>query len=64
MLHGRASDRSIYLRFFSASRTNADDYVGKLTRPSAKDHHAIAAACTGRLQVSHRLSVSTKTKPR
>ncbi len=49
MLHGRASDRSIYLRFFSASRTNADDYVGKLTRPSAKDHHAIAACVHGEI---------------
>jgi hypothetical protein len=28
-LHARASDRSIYLRFFSLSRETADDYVAK-----------------------------------
>jgi GNAT superfamily N-acetyltransferase len=46
-LHDRASDRSIYLRFFSASRATAESYISTLTRPSARDHHALAACVHG-----------------
>ncbi|MDT4914983.1 MAG: hypothetical protein QOC66_4111 [Pseudonocardiales bacterium] len=48
-LHERASDRSIYLRFFSVSRATAESYIATLTRPSARDHHALAACLHGKI---------------
>jgi succinyl-CoA synthetase alpha subunit len=48
-LHGRASDRSIYLRFFTVSRATAESYVAKLTRPSGPAHHALAACVHGEI---------------
>ncbi|MDT4931975.1 MAG: hypothetical protein QOF92_4842, partial [Pseudonocardiales bacterium] len=48
-LHDRASDRSIYLRFFSVSRVTAENYIATLTRPSARDHHALAACLHGEI---------------
>lgn len=39
----RASDRSIYLRFFSVSRHSADGYIERLLRPAAADHLAVGA---------------------
>ena len=42
-LHDRASDRSIYLRFFSTSRPNAKRYAVKLAQAADGDHHAIGA---------------------
>ncbi|HEU5269716.1 MAG TPA: GNAT family N-acetyltransferase [Jatrophihabitans sp.] len=40
-LNADTSDRSIYLRFFTASRHTADSYVEALTRPPAPDHAAL-----------------------
>jgi len=48
-LHARSSDRSIYLRFFSLSRIPADQYLVRLTRPSSRDHHALAACIRGEI---------------
>jgi acyl-CoA synthetase (NDP forming)/GNAT superfamily N-acetyltransferase len=48
-LHARASDRSIYLRFFSISRATAESHVATLIRPSARDHHALAACVRGQI---------------
>ena len=45
-LNKRASDRSIYLRFFSLSRYAADSYLDTLLRPASADHQALAA-CLG-----------------
>jgi acyl-CoA synthetase (NDP forming)/GNAT superfamily N-acetyltransferase len=43
-LHARASDRSIYLRFFSLSRVTADEYVAHLLlRPSGRDRQVLVA---------------------
>ncbi|MDQ2848087.1 MAG: GNAT family N-acetyltransferase [Actinomycetota bacterium] len=46
-LDRRASDRSIYLRFFSASRYSADAYIEQLLRPPGPDHLAIGAIVAG-----------------
>jgi acyl-CoA synthetase (NDP forming)/GNAT superfamily N-acetyltransferase len=48
-LHARASDQSIYLRFFSVSRTTAESYVPLLTKPSGCNHHALAACLHGEI---------------
>lgn len=48
-LHTHASDRSIYLRFFSPNRETAEPYVAKLTRPDSRDHHALAALVHGEI---------------
>jgi acyl-CoA synthetase (NDP forming)/GNAT superfamily N-acetyltransferase len=48
-LHAAASDRSLYLRFFSVSRVTAESYVATLLRPSGRDHHALAACVRGRI---------------
>ncbi len=39
----RASDRSLYLRFFSANREAADAYVERLLRPAGPDHLTVGA---------------------
>lgn len=46
-LDHRASDRSIYYRFFTVSRHAADTYVGRLLRPSSADHRALVALIGG-----------------
>jgi GNAT superfamily N-acetyltransferase len=48
-LHARASNRSIYLRFFSSSRATAECYVAKLIRPAGERHHGLAALVDGEL---------------
>ncbi|HEX4727406.1 MAG TPA: hypothetical protein VH298_06385, partial [Jatrophihabitans sp.] len=48
-LNARASDRSIYLRFFTASRHTADHYVDRLVRPAAADHAALLVELDGQL---------------
>jgi GNAT superfamily N-acetyltransferase len=42
-LHDRASDRSLYLRFFSAGRECAHHYLPSLVRPADGDHHTLLA---------------------
>ena len=42
-LHKRASDRSIYLRYFSGNRSAADRYIARLATPNDAEHHAIGA---------------------
>jgi acyl-CoA synthetase (NDP forming)/RimJ/RimL family protein N-acetyltransferase len=46
-LDHRASDRSIYYRFFAVSRHAADTYVERLLRPSGADHRALVALIGG-----------------
>lgn len=48
-LNAATSDRSIYLRFFTASRHTADSYVDVLARPPAADHAALLMELDGRL---------------
>ena len=48
-LNAAASDRSIYLRFFTANRRAADNYLDVLTRPSGPDHHALLAELEGQV---------------
>src|SRR5215471_15942417 len=48
-LHDRASDRSIYLRYFSGNRPSADQYIARLARPNDAEHHAIGAFAQGQL---------------
>jgi acyl-CoA synthetase (NDP forming)/RimJ/RimL family protein N-acetyltransferase len=48
-LNARTSDRSIYLRFFIASRHAADHYVDLLARPAAADHAALLVELDGQL---------------
>jgi len=40
-LNEAASDRSIYLRFFSVNRRAAENYLDVLCRPASPDHHAL-----------------------
>ena len=42
-LHARASDHSIYLRYFSGNRSSADQYIARLASPHDAKHHAIGA---------------------
>jgi len=42
-LNARASDRSIFTRFFSLSRHAADVYVEQLLRPPSVEHQALVA---------------------
>jgi acyl-CoA synthetase (NDP forming)/GNAT superfamily N-acetyltransferase len=42
-LNANASDRAIYLRFFSANRGTADVYLDALLRPAAAQHQALVA---------------------
>ena len=42
-LDHRASDRSIYYRFFTVSRHAADSYVHRLLRPASDAHRALVA---------------------
>ena len=46
-LHTGASDRSIYLRFFTVSRRTADAYLATLLRPASADHQALVAIVGG-----------------
>lgn len=46
-LHAAASDRSNYLRFFSVSRTPAQEYLPRLIAPAGDDHHALVADVVG-----------------
>ena len=48
-LHAHASDRSIYLRFFSRSRAAAEDYLATLIQPSSRDQHALVACIRGEI---------------
>ena len=42
-LNERASDQSIFYRFFTLSRHAADDYVARLLRPASIEHQALVA---------------------
>ena len=42
-LNERASDQSIFYRFFTLSRHAADDYVERLLRPASVEHQALVA---------------------
>jgi acyl-CoA synthetase (NDP forming)/GNAT superfamily N-acetyltransferase len=46
-LNAAASDRSIYLRFFAATRLAADSYVDVLLQPASPRHHALVAEIAG-----------------
>jgi acyl-CoA synthetase (NDP forming)/RimJ/RimL family protein N-acetyltransferase len=46
-LDHRASDRSIYYRFFSINRHAADTYAHRLLRPSSDGHRALIALVDG-----------------
>ena len=48
-LNAKASDRSIYLRFFTASRSAAAGYVARLIRPPTADHVALLMELDERL---------------
>jgi acyl-CoA synthetase (NDP forming)/GNAT superfamily N-acetyltransferase len=48
-LHAQASDRSIYLRFFTPNRAGAEQYVARLAAPPSTDHHALGAFVRGRM---------------
>jgi acyl-CoA synthetase (NDP forming)/GNAT superfamily N-acetyltransferase len=48
-LHARASDRSVYLRFFTLSRDTADEYVEKLIEPGGGARHALVACIRGEI---------------
>lgn len=42
-LHERASDRSLYLRFFTLNRSSALRYAAEVARPDGPDHHSLGA---------------------
>jgi acyl-CoA synthetase (NDP forming)/GNAT superfamily N-acetyltransferase len=48
-LHARASDRSMYLRFFTLNRACAQQYIAKIAEAPSHDHHALGAFVHGRL---------------
>ncbi len=48
-LDARSSDRSIYLRFFSANRQVADGYVDRVLRAPGADHDAQVAVLAGEI---------------
>lgn len=48
-LHAHASDRSLFLRFFSLSREAADDYLDKLVQPASRTHQALVACIRGEI---------------
>lgn len=48
-LHERASDNSLYLRFFTYGRATAQDFVATLGRPNSRDHVALVASVSGDL---------------
>jgi acyl-CoA synthetase (NDP forming)/RimJ/RimL family protein N-acetyltransferase len=48
-LNAKASDRSIYLRFFTVSRSAADGYADRLIRPAGVDHAALLMELDGQL---------------
>ncbi len=48
-LHESLSPRTLYLRFFSASKLSAGRYVTRLVRPGAGDHGAVVMEVQGRL---------------
>ncbi len=49
VLHESLSSRSLYLRFFSASKLSAGRYVSRLVRPGTGDHGAVVVEVQGRL---------------
>ena len=48
-LHESLSPRTLYLRFFSASKLSASRYVTRLVRPGTGDHGAVVLQVQGRL---------------
>jgi acyl-CoA synthetase (NDP forming)/GNAT superfamily N-acetyltransferase len=48
-LHESLSPRTLYLRFFSASKLSAGRYVTRLVRPGRGDHGAVVMEVRGRL---------------
>ncbi len=48
-LHESLSPRTLYLRFFSASKLSAGRYVTRLVRPGTGDHGAVVMQVQGRL---------------
>ncbi|HTZ43465.1 MAG TPA: GNAT family N-acetyltransferase, partial [Jatrophihabitans sp.] len=48
-LNEAASDRSIYLRFFTVNRRAADTYLDVLVAPASADHHALLAELDGQV---------------
>ncbi len=48
-LHEGLSPRTLYLRFFSASKLSASRYVTRLVRPGTGDHGAVVLEAAGRL---------------
>lgn len=48
-LHEHASDRSIFLRFFSLSRASAKGYLDKLLKRSTRMNHALVACIGGEI---------------
>jgi acyl-CoA synthetase (NDP forming)/GNAT superfamily N-acetyltransferase len=48
-LHESLSPRTLYLRFFSASKLSAGRYVTRLVRPGTGDHGAVVMEVQGRL---------------
>ncbi len=48
-LHDGVSPRTLYLRFFSASRLSASRYVTRLVRPGTGDHGGVVLLVRGRL---------------
>jgi acyl-CoA synthetase (NDP forming)/GNAT superfamily N-acetyltransferase len=49
VLHESLSPRTLYLRFFSASKLSASRYVTRLVRPGTGDHGAVVMEVQGRL---------------
>jgi acyl-CoA synthetase (NDP forming)/GNAT superfamily N-acetyltransferase len=49
VLHESLSPRTLYLRFFSASKLSASRYVSRLVRPGTGDHGAVVVEVQGRL---------------
>ncbi|HEX4430042.1 MAG TPA: GNAT family N-acetyltransferase [Frankiaceae bacterium] len=49
VLHESLSPRTLYLRFFSASKLSAGRYVTRLVRPGTGDHGAVVMEVQGRL---------------
>src|ERR1700733_4412361 len=48
-LHEGLSPRTLYLRFFSASRLSSARYVTRLIRPGTNDHGGVVLEVNGRL---------------
>jgi hypothetical protein len=63
-LNARASDISIYYRFFALSRHMADAYVDRLLRPPDSDHQALVALVAGSWSAWPHSSGSAVPRPR